>query len=158
MITIAVESEVKRLSKFFDPDGLKDSNRCWIWKGAHYPDGYGQSNSSGRKIRVSRLMFDAQYGSLPPDMCVLHRCDVPACCNPLHLFPGTHRDNAVDRNSKGRQARGERHGLAKLTSLDVIEMRRLASSGTVLTRIAEQFGIRLSTVSEIVSRKRWRHL
>jgi hypothetical protein len=33
---------------------------------------------------------------------VLHRCDTPACVNPDHLFLGTAKDNALDREAKGR--------------------------------------------------------
>jgi len=35
-------------------------------------------------------------------MLVLHHCDVKDCCNPKHLFLGTHKDNAQDMIEKGR--------------------------------------------------------
>ena len=35
-------------------------------------------------------------------MVVMHTCDNPACCNPLHLRLGTTADNVADKWAKGR--------------------------------------------------------
>lgn len=39
---------------------------------------------------------------LPQSMTVCHRCDVTLCCNPDHMFLGTHRENMRDMAAKGR--------------------------------------------------------
>lgn len=71
---------------------------CWIWMRGATGDGYG----SFRGMRAHRYSWQMQYGEIPPDMDVLHRCDVPLCVNPDHLFLGTHTDNMRDKIAKGR--------------------------------------------------------
>lgn len=41
-------------------------------------------------------------GPIPEGMQVLHRCDVPYCVNPEHLFLGTDKENHRDKTAKGR--------------------------------------------------------
>jgi DNA invertase Pin-like site-specific DNA recombinase len=100
---------------------------------------------------------------------VLHRCDNPPCVNPAHLWIGTDADNMRDRDQKGRMVsnikhfrpemrpRGEKHGHAKLTAEQVQTIRAL--HGTMPQHaIAKHFGVDRSTISEIQSGKKWRHL
>lgn len=63
-----------------------------------------------------------------------------------------------DMISKGRKARGEATASAKLTSQQVLEMRRLRAAGQVYRVIAERFGVHLSTVAYICRGKLWHHV
>lgn len=47
-------------------------------------------------------MLIAIHGPLTPQQCACHRCDVPLCINPTHLFIGTMKDNIRDSRSKNR--------------------------------------------------------
>jgi hypothetical protein len=78
---------------------------CWIFSGSLNDDGYGQIRVGGRKgktIRVHRLAWEEVHGPIPDGMTVCHTCDVPACCNPAHLFLGTQQDNVQDMMNKRR--------------------------------------------------------
>jgi hypothetical protein len=93
---------------------------CWEWPGGTHNSGYGMLVIGGKQLRAHRVIYESEVGPIHAGMIVCHKCDNRKCCRPDHLFLGTHSDNAADRNAKGRQARGERHGRAKLTDAQVI--------------------------------------
>jgi len=53
---------------------------------------------------------------------------------------------------------GERVGTSKLTSEDVLTIRRRASAGETQIQIAEDYPVGSPTINMIVNRKRWRHI
>jgi len=77
---------------------------CWLWAGARFPTGYGAINEGGRGkiLYAHRLMWTFTSGPIPDGYFVCHRCDTPPCCNPAHLFLGTHLENMADMVAKGR--------------------------------------------------------
>ena len=87
--------------------GLK--TRCHIWTGA-CSHGYGCAWFNGRLERAHRLAYILKYGSIG-SLYVLHHCDTPACVNPDHLFIGLQKDNAKDRQMKGRGKGGRKSRL-----------------------------------------------
>lgn len=128
---------------------------CWLWVGNVSPKGYGQMTVQGRTRGAHRLAFEAVHGPQPSHVCVCHRCDVPSCCNPDHMFPGSHADNAADRGRKARGHRptGERNANARLSAADVAAIRASDEPGTVL---AARYGVSRATVSMIRNHKTWR--
>lgn len=82
---------------------------CWLWLGAVDRKGYGAIRGPGpvhRVLKTHRVAYAAVNGSLSDEECVLHRCDIPPCCNPTHLFLGTITDNNRDMWRKGRGKTG----------------------------------------------------
>lgn len=91
----------------------KNRNGCWLWMGAKTHCGYGLIGGGPGKplVRVHRLSWELLNGPIESRLCVLHKCDNPACVNPKHLFLGTQKDNALDRETKhrGNHPSGEAH-------------------------------------------------
>lgn len=144
-------------SKIFIPE---DKNLCWIWKAGKTKKGYGRIRYKGKRYLSHRFSYIQKFGGIPEDICVCHRCDNPTCVNPNHLFLGTVQDNNKDRDLKGRQVAlsGEKQGSSKLTSRQVLEIRKRRKNGEKLQDIADDYGITFSCVSVIARGKAWKHL
>ena len=84
---------------------------CLEWQGARFVQGYGAVQWCDAQWRAHRVAWLLEYGDLPVDMDVLHRCDNPPCCNIVHLFLGSQKDNIRDSIYKGRwtQQSGKTH-------------------------------------------------
>lgn len=70
--------------------------------GAKTPDGYGSVWVGEKQQYVHRVIWRIFFGRIPVGFFVCHKCDVPSCMNPEHLFLGTNQDNMQDASRKGR--------------------------------------------------------
>lgn len=129
---------------------------CLLWCGRADKNGYGIIRM-GYLRKAHRVAWEIRRGPIPDDLFVCHKCDVPACVNPDHMFLGTSQDNTADRDRKGRGARpqGVLNAFAKLTDRQVIEIRREAGT---LAEIGQRYGVSRSLVGYIRARKIWRHV
>lgn len=130
---------------------------CWIWIGARRKDGYGVIKDSGVRKSTHRLSYELHIGPIEPlDSYVAHRCDVPACCRPDHLFLATPQDNQRDRIAKGRGAiRGSNSGNSKLVEADVHDIRRRLKAGETLTSIAREKKMSSKSIRDIKAGRNW---
>lgn len=146
-------------------DITNNTKKCWNWKGAKKPKGYGNVRINGKYLIAHRVAFSLANGNIPSGLMVCHICDNPSCCNPSHLMLGTAKSNAADMVLKDRQkekiyaARGERNGNSKLTKSNVIEIRNLyANKLHNQYELAAIFNVTQTTIGAVVNRKIWGHV
>lgn len=94
---------ISRLAEKSKPDQYTG---CTHWVGNALPRGYGRIVVHGKRYLAHRLSYEVHVGPIPDGMNVLHKCDVPACINPDHLYLGTQRENVRDMMERGR-AKGQ---------------------------------------------------
>jgi hypothetical protein len=135
---------------------VEKTGSCWVWTAGRDWDGYGNFWLHGANTRAHRYSWSLHNGEIPIGLCVLHRCDNPSCVNPSHLFLGTSADNSRDRDLKGRTARHERHGSAKLKPRDIEYIRFFRSLGLEHKTIADMFFVCQATVSHILNGRCWK--
>lgn len=155
---------------------VNKTDGCWLWtaslmqrrdsRNRDNKHRYGRFTLRNRPITAHRMAWILTHGEIPNGLWVLHRCDVPQCVRPDHLFLGTVADNVADMCAKGRQnlepahaaaraKNGEKNSLAKLTWEQVREIRRLHSEGYGNGEIGRRFGVSHSHVWQIVKHKAW---
>lgn len=143
------------LKSDINPDG------CWLYSGGTNGKGYGVIGVAvpvRRMDYVHRVMFQAAHGPIPEGHEVGHTCDVRNCIRPSHLVAMTHDGNIADMTSKQRQSRGERRWSARLTEDQVRGIRVRAAQGEARRSLAREFGVSISSVDNVINRKRWAHV
>lgn len=83
-----------------DRSGGEES--CWPFLGVRDHKGYGRLHTQAGSRLAHRVAWELTNGELQANLCALHTCDNPPCCNPSHLRLGTDADNKRDMHSKGR--------------------------------------------------------
>lgn len=132
---------------------------CWLWTGCVTKFGHGQIQTRKNGIKkleaTHRVSFELAYGEIPDGLFVLHKCDIPNCINPEHLFLGTKADNSKDMVSKKRQKSGVALPQAKLNDHLVNEIRK---SNLNQPALSKKYGVSQPCISNIIHGKRWKHL
>lgn len=123
-------------------------------------DGRGRCSlkaSDGTYIRlyVSHFVLFAFVGPCPEGLEACH--DDGICTNdaPSNLRWDTHSANLLDRRRHGTNVQGEKINTAKLTTNEVLEIRRI---GKPLKQHAIRYGVSEALVSAILKRKVWQHV
>ncbi len=132
---------------------VRDIDECWLWVGAHGKHGHGHLQRGGRGtkfVTAHRAAYELTYGPMSDDLEVCHRCDVRDCCNPKHLFLGTHRENMVDMSRKGRSPH------QKLTLNQVSDIRSRRYRGESSKALSSSFGVSTVQIRNITSGRHWR--
>lgn len=149
----AITLSPSETARFWSLIDRGEPDACWPWKPTQVTRGYGKFWDRGLKQRhaAHRLAWMLTSGEIPAGMLCCHRCDNPPCCNPAHIFLGTHLDNAAD------SVRKERHS-AHLTAAQAIEARKLYAEYWSCERLGERFGVAVAIVRAVIDGKTWKHL
>jgi hypothetical protein len=145
-------------------------SQCWNWRGNKSPKGYGvftpnpkrKTATEPKGINMFAHRFCWEYFSktkVPSSLECCHRCDNRACCNPFHLFIGTHLENMQDMAAKKRcnSAKGENQGASKLTQ-DQVETIRQSHPFVTAKQLAIKYGVTRTAIYLILKRKNWKHI
>lgn len=149
--------------RFWSKVKKASQSECWSWIAAirNPRDGYGAFWLEGKHQPANRVAWQLTHGPIAHGLYVCHKCDNPRCCNPAHLFLGTHKDNNNDKVAKRRHCFGARTGTAKLSEAQAKEIKNLKPKGRAPSGyrrdVAKRFGVSTATITDVWSR-RWMHI
>lgn len=114
----------------------------------------------GRKFYrlIHQLILETFVGPRPAGMFACHGPKGKTNDSVSNLYWATPKHNTFDRYRDDTMNYGEKHGRAKLTEAQVIEIRqRYAKGGISQSKLAIEFRVDQTIISDIVLRKSWKH-
>jgi hypothetical protein len=116
-------------------------------------------NGKGVIFRIHRIVM---YGFLGINkLPVNHLNGIKTDNRLINLEYCTHKENTIHahKNNLIATARGENNCNSKLAEIDVIRIRKEAKSGLLSRKeLSAKYKIAASTLSQIINRKRWKHI
>lgn len=128
------------ISEFWAHVNVGDGESCWEWTGPRVK-GYG----TFKKQRAHRIALALASGSDLVGREACHRCDVPSCVNPAHLYSGLQRDNLREMCEKGRHPEALKTRCPQGHPYDAVNVYVNATSGG-----------RICRKCAVVHRRNWR--
>lgn len=153
------------VERFWSKVDIGESDDCWPWQACTCGHGKAQLNygrfgvGGGRTMTAHRVAYLLTRGEVDDGLFVCHECDYPPCCNPAHLFEGTGKENAADRDRKGRavigyRPAGENHFRAAFSNEQAVEVLRLVlHDGLSRAEVSRRFGVSTGTIEYLAAGK-----
>lgn len=131
----------------------QETDQCLLWPYAVLDDrGYGLSgnkDSTGSGL-THRWVCEQEHGPCPANHEAAHSCGTCGCCNKRHLSWKPHYLNEADKIQHGTSNRNT------FSNEDILEIRRLSTTGLLQREIAEIFNTEQGVISKIINLKRRR--
>lgn len=138
------ETRHRAIKRFLHRVRITES--CWQWAGKTNEKGYGVVYTEERaNFRAHRFMWEIVLGNAPAPL-LRHTCDNPPCVNPLHLLPGTPKDNSRDMVERGRAV-----GHITIPAGVVAQARQMFAEGCKQSDIVRTLALSSGTVSRYVN-------
>lgn len=118
----------------------------------------GWNRNKGKKKKVHQIVLEAFCGEKPHGMSGCHNDGNQLNNNLSNLRWATHSENMHDAVVHGTSNRGDRHPLRKVSSSDVIDIRKRVLGGDSIKGVASDYGVANTCISRIVSGERWGHV
>lgn len=137
--------------RFWNKVIKRGDDECWEWIGSKC-GGYGQFQGK----LAHRVVWSLLCGEIGEGLVVRHKCR-GKCVNPNHLELGTRAENQRDMIRDGTSMRGERNAKAKLTELQVreIKSRLVEYERGMVKMLAIEYGVTAGTISAIKTGRKW---
>jgi hypothetical protein len=127
-------------------------------KGRYQQVAFGPA-SARRYVYAHRIVYLVHHGDIPDGMQINHKDGDKWNNHPKNLELATPGENSRHAIRVLGVNIGEKHGMSKLTSRDVREIRRLCKEGRLsFQEIARRFGVDPSNVTRIRQRQTWKHV
>ena len=125
---------------------------CWEWQGAFFKGKrygifyWGIVNGKEKMFQAHRAAWTLFRGAIPDGTIICHKCNNPPCCNPDHLYVGTHLTNARDRDDAGTTSRWDgRYNFKR--SDDLLEkLKECFRAGATVAQAQKILGIGWQTI------------
>jgi len=124
--------------------------------------GYAVANLSqggaARKVSLHRAVWEMFVDEIPADMVINHKNGIKTDNRIENLELVTNRENIEHYKRELLTYRGEKNHMSKLTEEKVRAIRKRKKLGVSTLQLAKEYGVALSTIKRVVSRKLWGHV
>lgn len=144
-----------QVSRFWSNVGKAGEDECWNWKLSTDRYGYGKVKIDYVFYIAHRVAYEIGNNGIDKGLSVLHKCDNPICCNPRHLFQGTHLENMRDMAAKKRKS--TIYTPRKLDQTKADEIRTLFATGKSKHALSKEYQVSPQTIRAVIFRRFWNH-
>lgn len=169
-VKVIIGDDRARFESQIDRSGGPDA--CHPWTGGRHCDGYGWTSVASTPKLAHMALWELENGPKPPGadldhechnravregLCKPGRCEHRLCCNLRHIILRASRKEHRAATVQWVASRGEDNNLAKLTEVQVRELRELLKTarGQRIVEIGQRYGISRRQAYRIKNGEAW---